>query len=258
MKFELGADASNLVVGARYEETDVTSANNHADPTCGQLAGRQRLPRRASRRWQHAVTGRRPSYNNMLPNLDFDIELTDSLKARFSYSKTIARASYGQLRAGVTSERLAVRRSMVRAGGNAEQSGAAAARVGQLRPLAGVVLRGCGLRVGRWFRRTSRTSSATRSTQHDACTVSATRPADRVRSGAGRRWRHGGFGTDDSSAVHHDGDDGRIPGALHGRQRRRSGPVARRTSTAGRAAPGLRDAVRPAPDCGRSALRRSP
>ena len=40
------------------------------------------------------------SYNNMLPNLDFDVGLTDSLKARFSYSKTIARAGYGTLTAG--------------------------------------------------------------------------------------------------------------------------------------------------------------
>jgi TonB-dependent receptor len=39
-------------------------------------------------------------YHNLLPNLDFDIALTDSLKGRFSYSKTIARASYGQLAAG--------------------------------------------------------------------------------------------------------------------------------------------------------------
>ena len=43
-------------------------------------------------------TGR---YHNMLPNLDFDIQLTDTLKGRFSYSKTIARAGYGQLGAGV-------------------------------------------------------------------------------------------------------------------------------------------------------------
>ena len=39
-------------------------------------------------------------YHNMLPNLDFDIALTDSLKGRFSYSKTIARPSYFNLSAG--------------------------------------------------------------------------------------------------------------------------------------------------------------
>jgi TonB-dependent receptor len=39
-------------------------------------------------------------YNHLLPSLDFDIGLTDSVKGRFSYSKTIARAGYGQLFAG--------------------------------------------------------------------------------------------------------------------------------------------------------------
>ena len=39
-------------------------------------------------------------YNHLLPSLDFDIGLTDALKGRFSYSKTIARAGYGQLFAG--------------------------------------------------------------------------------------------------------------------------------------------------------------
>jgi TonB-dependent receptor len=39
-------------------------------------------------------------YNNLLPNLDFDIGISDSLKGRFSYSKTIARAGYGTLAAG--------------------------------------------------------------------------------------------------------------------------------------------------------------
>ena len=37
----------------------------------------------------------------MLPSLDFDIEVVENLKARFSYSKTIARAQYDQMRAAV-------------------------------------------------------------------------------------------------------------------------------------------------------------
>jgi TonB-dependent receptor len=41
-------------------------------------------------------------YKNLLPNLDFDISLTDSIKARFSFSQTIARAGYGSLSAGAT------------------------------------------------------------------------------------------------------------------------------------------------------------
>ncbi|HVQ12184.1 MAG TPA: TonB-dependent receptor [Vicinamibacterales bacterium] len=98
LKFELGSMPSNLVIGARYEQTDVSSTNLQLIPT-GLL-------------WQddndfQVVRGTVPTlvdgqgdYNNLLPNLDFDIGLTDSLKARFSYSKTIARAGYGTLAAG--------------------------------------------------------------------------------------------------------------------------------------------------------------
>ena len=49
--------------------------------------------------WSRATA----AINNLLPNLDFDIGLTDSLKARFSYSKTIARAGYFNLSAGADS-----------------------------------------------------------------------------------------------------------------------------------------------------------
>ena len=57
------------------------------------VAGRQRLPGRS---FHHVHAGHRDGgYDNVLPSLDFDIGLTDTLKARFSYSKTIARAEYG-------------------------------------------------------------------------------------------------------------------------------------------------------------------
>jgi TonB-dependent receptor len=41
------------------------------------------------------------SYRNLLPAFDFDIEVVQDVKARFSYSKTMARAQYDQLRASV-------------------------------------------------------------------------------------------------------------------------------------------------------------
>src|SRR5690606_37237461 len=40
-------------------------------------------------------------YDNILPSVNFDISPLDSLKARFSYSKTIARADYSSLTAAV-------------------------------------------------------------------------------------------------------------------------------------------------------------
>ena len=72
------------------------------------------------------------SYNNLLPNLDFDIGMTDSLKGRFSYSKTIARAGYGNLAAGQTANgSRAVRRiNGFTPSGNQNNPGTAAAGVG--------------------------------------------------------------------------------------------------------------------------------
>ena len=100
LKFDIGSMASNLVVGARYEQTDVTSTNSLLVPTAVSWQDdndfRVERPNVGS---ETLVTGT-GRYHNLLPNLDFDIALTDSLKGRFSYSKTIARAGYGQLAAG--------------------------------------------------------------------------------------------------------------------------------------------------------------
>ena len=123
------------------------------------------------------------SYHNLLPNLDFDIasdrcdEGAASRTARRSRARGTAAVGRCRSRArpgGSTLQRLhaaAARRT----------TRPAAARVGQLRPVARVLLLGQGLRV-RWLRsrRTSRTSSATRSSTA-TCTASATRRAVRAR-----------------------------------------------------------------------------
>lgn len=96
---ELGGMETNLVTGFRYETTDVTSTSFTQIP--------------AYRVWQdnndfqtvysdttEAFTVK-SDYDNLLPSLDFDILLAEDVKARFSYSKTIARAGYGQLAASV-------------------------------------------------------------------------------------------------------------------------------------------------------------
>ena len=89
----------NTMLGVRYEQTDVTSVSQMLLPT--QI------------RWQDnndfftdrdtAVTNftQEADYDHVLPSLDFDIGLTDTLKGRLSYSKTIARAQYDQLRAAI-------------------------------------------------------------------------------------------------------------------------------------------------------------
>jgi TonB-dependent receptor len=101
MKFEIGGRATNLVVGARYEETDVVSLNNMLIPfeVSWQDDNDFRVERPAT--GNETLVRGDGRYHNFLPNLDFDIGLTDTLKGRFSYSKTIARAGYGQLGAGI-------------------------------------------------------------------------------------------------------------------------------------------------------------
>ncbi len=98
MKFDIGSMPSNLVVGARYEQTDVHSVNSQLVPTS--LLWQDDNDFQVNRPTTATLVTGDGSYNNLLPNLDFDVGLTDSLKARFSYSKTIARAGYGSLTAG--------------------------------------------------------------------------------------------------------------------------------------------------------------
>ncbi len=100
-EFELAGRPSNLLLGLRYEETELTST------------ARMRKP--LYRLWQDnndfQVTifddsaGKVPfevtnEYDNTLPSLDFDIRLRDDLVGRFSASKTISRPNYGNLYAG--------------------------------------------------------------------------------------------------------------------------------------------------------------
>jgi TonB-dependent receptor len=99
LKGEFAGRRTNTLVGVRYEQTDVTSISQMLLPT--------RI------RWQDnndffidrdtAITNfaSDADYDHVLPSLDFDIELAEGLKGRFSYSKTIARAQYDQLRAAI-------------------------------------------------------------------------------------------------------------------------------------------------------------
>jgi|SwirhirootsSR3_FD_contig_101_1579939_length_3469_multi_5_in_0_out_0_1 TonB-dependent receptor len=100
LKLELGSMPSNLVLGVRYEDTDVSSTNLQLVPTA--LLWQDDNDFQVVRASTPTLVDGKGHYKNVLPNLDFDIGLTDSLKGRFSYSKTIARAGYGTLAAGAT------------------------------------------------------------------------------------------------------------------------------------------------------------
>jgi TonB-dependent receptor len=97
-KLDVGTMPANLVIGARYEETDVTSINSILVPTA--LLWQDDNDFQVVRPTVATLVDGGGDYNNLLPNVDFDLGINDQLKARFSYSKTIARAGYGTLAAG--------------------------------------------------------------------------------------------------------------------------------------------------------------
>lgn len=96
---EFGSMPYNLLAGVRYEKTDVTSSTNAANPTRVRWTGDDDFVSDASA--ELTAFSRDASYSHTLPSLDFDISFTDDIKARASVSKTIARPTYGNLRADI-------------------------------------------------------------------------------------------------------------------------------------------------------------
>jgi len=98
LKGDLGSMPFNLNLGYRYEDTDVTSTSYIALPIAVRWDQNNdfSIPRGSA----IEPYAEESSYDNSLPNVDFDIGLTDSLKARASWGVTIARANIGQLTSG--------------------------------------------------------------------------------------------------------------------------------------------------------------
>ena len=90
----------NVRLGLRYEETDVTSAALAPTYTDVYWEGGNEfyLVQGADSAFDD-YTG---SYNLFLPNLDIDLEITDTVKARASVSKTVTRANYNDIKGGIT------------------------------------------------------------------------------------------------------------------------------------------------------------
>jgi TonB-dependent receptor len=100
---ELGKMPVHLLLGARYETTDVTSTNVQLPVLYLQWQDDNdfQVPRSGDPAQAVRLDGK-GHYNNLLPSLDFDVGITDALKGRFSYSETIARADYGRLTVGAS------------------------------------------------------------------------------------------------------------------------------------------------------------
>jgi TonB-dependent receptor len=96
---DIAGRRANALIGIRYEQTRVNSLSVQAIP--------------AALEWQQdndfTVVGGpagdavivKAKYDNLLPSLDFNIEVVDDVVARTSFSRTLARADYGNLFASV-------------------------------------------------------------------------------------------------------------------------------------------------------------
>lgn len=95
---ELGGMRTNTRLGVRYETTDVVSTSVIAVPESIEWQANNDFRIVLSDEQQPFTEKARYSY--ILPNLDFSIDLTEELKGRVSFGKSIARAPYGNLYAG--------------------------------------------------------------------------------------------------------------------------------------------------------------
>ncbi|MBU8976716.1 MULTISPECIES: TonB-dependent receptor [unclassified Lysobacter] len=96
----LGGMTTNTRIGVRYEKTYLTSTSQVATPSAIQWQANNDF--RILRSDDQQPFSETHSYDYVLPNLDFSIDITDEIKGRASFSKTIARAPYNNLYAGPT------------------------------------------------------------------------------------------------------------------------------------------------------------
>ncbi|WP_042144753.1 MULTISPECIES: TonB-dependent receptor [unclassified Pseudoalteromonas] len=97
---DFNGHAYNIIAGLRYESTDSTSTANIDLPNAVAWEGNNDFNVRFGSSKENFSLDN--SYDHFLPNLDFDIEVVDDVKARFSYSKTIARPTYNDLSSAAT------------------------------------------------------------------------------------------------------------------------------------------------------------
>lgn len=95
---ELGNMPVNFLAGVRYEKTDVTSTSLVTPPSYLIWENNNDFSLYTDPDTDTIPLSVDADYDHVLPSFDFDVMLTDEVKARFSYSKTIARAGYGDLR----------------------------------------------------------------------------------------------------------------------------------------------------------------
>jgi TonB-dependent receptor len=95
-KGEIAGRNSSLNVGVRYEQTDVTAESQLAIPSAVVWTADNDFAQQFSNPGTQQLE-EQADYDHVLPALDFSIEPFDNFIVRASYSKTIARADYGQM-----------------------------------------------------------------------------------------------------------------------------------------------------------------
>lgn len=93
--FEIGGFDAYLNVGLRYEQTDVTATTESSATSAIIWQGDNDFAKSAAASGSGFSSN--SSYSHLLPNIDLAIDLTEEVKVRTSYSKTIARATYNNL-----------------------------------------------------------------------------------------------------------------------------------------------------------------
>ena len=92
---QFGNMPANLVAGARFESTRVSATSLQPVPLA--IVWQADNDFNILNSTDRQAISSKGSYNNLLPSMDFSLNFTDKLKGRLSYSKTIARPSYGNL-----------------------------------------------------------------------------------------------------------------------------------------------------------------
>ena len=100
MEGEFLTRPARLNAGIRYEETEVTSITQQSVPSNILWIAEDDFLVQQSGDTQDLSA--ESSYDHLLPNIDFAVDITDNLVARASYSKTIGRVGYTQLFASTT------------------------------------------------------------------------------------------------------------------------------------------------------------
>ena len=86
---EVGNMPMQLVVGLRYESTDVKSSSLQSIPIAKDWASDNDFTTRFA---GEGLVTQLHDYDNLLPNIDFSLDVTDNMKVRASMSKTIVSA----------------------------------------------------------------------------------------------------------------------------------------------------------------------